>query len=101
MCHVKKMFAKHKPRHRKMPGFTVCPKMRILQRSCMPSPGGELWAFPRQRVYKLFVILPCVDLGEAAFAGFPEAVVQVDAGFLHSPADHIIADVPGAGEEVA
>ena len=25
----------------------------------------------------------------------------MDAGFLHGPADHIVADVPGAGEEIA
>ena len=42
-----------------------------------------------------------IELGQAAFAGFAEAVVQVDAGFLHGPADHVIADVPGAGEQVA
>ena len=42
-----------------------------------------------------------VELGEAPFAGLPEAVVKVDAGLLHGPAHHVIADVPGAGEEVA
>ena len=42
-----------------------------------------------------------VEFGKAAFAGFTEAVVQVDTGFLHGTADHVIADVSGAGEEVA
>ena len=42
-----------------------------------------------------------VELGQTAFAGFAETVVQVDAGLLHGPADHIVADVTGAGEEVA
>ena len=47
------------------------------------------------------LFLSCVDLGQAAFAGFPEAVVQIDAGFQHGPADHIVADISRAGEEVA
>ena len=45
--------------------------------------------------------LAVVDLGQTAFGSFPEPVVQVYAGFLHGPADHIIADIPGTGEEVA
>lgn len=45
--------------------------------------------------------LSVVELGQTAFAGFLEAVVQMDAGFFHSPADHIVADISGAGEEVA
>ena len=44
---------------------------------------------------------PVIQLGKAALAGFPEALVQVDAGFVHGPADHVIADVSGAREEVA
>ena len=42
-----------------------------------------------------------VDLCQAAFAGFPETVIQIDAGLVHGTADHVIADVPGAGEEKA
>ena len=42
-----------------------------------------------------------VDFCQSAFAGFPETVIQIDTGFVHGTADHIIADVPGAGEEVA
>ena len=45
--------------------------------------------------------LAVVQLGEAAFAGFPEPVIQVDAGFLHGPADHVVTDVTGTGEEIA
>ena len=45
--------------------------------------------------------LSVIDLRQATFAGFPETVVQVDAGLMHGPADHIIADIPGAGEEIA
>ena len=48
---------------------------------------------------KLF--LSSIKLGKTAFTGFPEAVVQVNAGFFHGPADHIVADPAGAGEEVA
>ena len=44
--------------------------------------------------------LPVVEPGEAAFAGLFILVAQVQAGFLHGTADHIIADAPGAGEEV-
>ena len=49
----------------------------------------------------LFGTFAVVELGQAAFAGFPEAVVQVDAGLLHGPADHVVADVSGACQEVA
>ena len=42
-----------------------------------------------------------VKLGQAAFAGFPEAVVQVYTGFLHGPAYHIVTDITGTGEEIA
>ncbi len=48
-----------------------------------------------------FGALSVIELGQSAFAGFPEAVVQVDACLLHGPADHIVAYVSGAGEEVA
>ena len=48
-----------------------------------------------------FCSLAVIKLGQAALAGFPEAVVQVHAGFPHGPADHVVADVPGAGEEIA
>ena len=48
-----------------------------------------------------FYFFSAVDLGQAAFAGFPEPMVQIHTGFLHGPADHIIADIPGAGEEIA
>ena len=41
-----------------------------------------------------------INLGQTALGSFPEPMVQVDAGFVHSPADHIVADIPGAGEEV-
>lgn len=49
----------------------------------------------------LFSSPPVIQPGKASFAGFPEAVIQVDAGFLHGPAHHVVADVPGAGEVVA
>ena len=49
----------------------------------------------------LFPALAVVELGQTAFAGFTEPMVQVHAGFLHGPANHIIADIPGAGEEIA
>ena len=45
--------------------------------------------------------LAVVELCQAAFAGFAEAVVEVDAGFMHGAADHIIADITGACEEIA
>ena len=45
--------------------------------------------------------LSVIDLRQAAFAGFPEAVVQVDTGLMHGSTDHVIADIPGAGEEIA
>ena len=51
------------------------------------SPHGLRW-----RLFSFAVI----ELCQAAFAGFPEAVVQVDAGLMHGPADHIVADIPGA-----
>ena len=50
---------------------------------------------------KLSFLISCVDFGKAAFAGFAETVVKVDAGFVHSPADHIVADISRAGEEIA
>ena len=49
----------------------------------------------------LAVFATVVDLCQATFAGFPETVIQIDAGFLHSAADHIIADISGTGKEVA
>lgn len=49
-----------------------------------------------------FVLFPSgVDLGQTAFAGFTEAVAEIDAGFVHGTAHHIVADIAGAGEEVA
>ena len=48
-----------------------------------------------------FCSFSVVELGKTAFAGFPETMVQIDTGFLHGPADHVVADVSGAGEEVA
>ena len=51
--------------------------------------------------FLLFAALAIINLCKAAFAGFTETVVQIDAGFVHGAADHIIADVTGAGEEVA
>ena len=47
------------------------------------------------------LLLSRVDLRQTALAGFPEAVVQIDAGFVHSPAHHIIADITRACEEEA
>ena len=38
-----------------------------------------------------------VDLSQTTFAGLTEAVVQVNTGLVHSAADHIVADVSGAG----
>ena len=49
----------------------------------------------------LFGLLACVDLSQAAFAGFTETMVQIDAGFVHGTANHIIADVSRAREEIA
>ena len=49
----------------------------------------------------LELTLTVIELGEAAFAGFAEPVVKVHAGFLHGAANHIIADIPGAGKEIA
>ena len=45
--------------------------------------------------------VPGIELGKAALAGFAEAVVEVDARLVHGTADHVIADIPGAGEEIA
>ena len=42
-----------------------------------------------------------VDFCQTAFTGFTESVVQIDTGFMHSTANHIIANAPGTGEEVA
>ena len=47
------------------------------------------------------LLFPCIDLCQTAFTGFPEAVVQIDTGLMHGPADHIVADITGAGEEIA
>jgi len=46
------------------------------------------------------LFLPRVELGKSTFAGLTEAVIQIDTGFLHSPADHIVADAAGAGKEI-
>ena len=46
-------------------------------------------------------LLAVIELCQSTFAGFTEAVIQMDAGFLHGPADHVIADISGAGEEIA
>ena len=51
--------------------------------------------------YMRLLLLAIINLRQAAFAGFPEAVVEIDAGLVHSAAYHVIADVPGAGEEIA
>ena len=64
------------------------------------------WAYPYAHRLngageKSHLLLSGVDLGQAAFAGFAEAVAQVDAGLVHGPADHVVADVTGTGEEVA
>lgn len=42
-----------------------------------------------------------IDAGQATFAGFPELVVQVDTGVVHSAAYHIVADITRSGEEIA
>ena len=47
-----------------------------------------------------FASFAVVELCQTALAGFTETVVEVDAGFVHGAADHIIADIPGAGEEI-
>ena len=60
---------------------------------------GDQFGHPAGVVLSFFV--SCVDLGKAAFAGFAEAVVQIDAGLVHSTADHIIADITGACQEEA
>ena len=73
--------------------------------------GVELLAFtillPSERVkdggkmlLRPFLFLSCINLGKTAFAGLAETVIQVNAGLVHSAADHIITDVSGTGEEV-
>ena len=42
-----------------------------------------------------------VESSQTALAGFPKTVVQINARLVHSAADHIVADIPGAGEEIA
>ena len=59
------------------------------------------WLVERKYMRTLSPPTPFIDLCQSAFAGFPEAAVQVDAGFVHGPANHVVADIPGAGEEVA
>ena len=49
----------------------------------------------------LFGLSALVNLCQTAFAGLAEPVVEVDAGFFHGAAYHIIADISGAGEEIA
>ena len=46
------------------------------------------------------LFLPRVELGKSTFAGLPKTVVQIDTGFLHGTADHIVADAAGAGKEI-
>ena len=41
----------------------------------------------------LFLFSSVIDLSKTALAGFPEAMVQVNACFVHGTADHIVADV--------
>ena len=49
----------------------------------------------------LNLFLSGIDLSQTAFAGFTEAVIKIDTGFVHSSADHIVADVTGTGKEIA
>jgi hypothetical protein len=49
----------------------------------------------------LFLFLSVIKSCQTALAGFPKLVVQVNAGVMHGTADHIIADITGAGKKIA
>ena len=49
----------------------------------------------------VFGAFAVIESCKTAFTGFLETVIQMDTGFLHGPADHIVTDAAGAGEEVA
>ena len=48
----------------------------------------------------LILTFAVIDFGKTALAGCPEAVAEINACFVHCPAHHIVADIPGAGEEM-
>ena len=59
-------------------------------------------AFRSFLIYSIVsLLLSCVNFCQTALTGLPETVVQIDTGLVHGTADHIIADVSGAGEEKA
>ena len=71
--------------------------IEIGMRTTIPSFILLFLPFGKLRLFSFAVI----DLCQTAFAGFAEAVVEIDAGLVHGTADHIVADIPGAGEEIA
>ena len=44
----------------------------------------------------MFGAFAVVEFGKAAFAGFTETVVEINAGLVHGAADHILTDVTRA-----
>ena len=71
----------------------------LLEKSRQQSPAGAYRS--GAGILDLSGTFPVIQPGEAALAGFLILVAQIQARFLHGPADHVIADVPGTGEEVA
>ena len=41
----------------------------------------------------LSFLIASVDFSKTAFAGLAETEIQIDAGFVHGPANYIIADI--------
>ena len=75
----------------------ICPYPGAITASFRITP-----ACAGNRLERLILFFPSViQLGKAALAGFPEAVIQIDAGLPHGAAHHVVADVPGAGEKIA
>lgn len=50
---------------------------------------------------KLWLFATGVDTGKAAFTGFAELMIEMNAGIVHGTAHHIIANVSWTGEEIA
>ena len=65
--------------------FSIAKRPNIAQKPDRP------WPVRLESV--LLGAFAVVKLCKAAFTGFAEAVIQMDAGLLHGPADHVIADV--------
>ena len=77
--------------------------MRFLSAAINAKTAPETSGAEFIHIWGLFLVYPfaVIELGEAAFGGFPEAVVQVYTCLLHGPADHIVADISGACQEIA